>query len=184
MVHSPGGSKLAPVTRRTVLGGGLAAPFLPSSPAAHLIRPSDPVLPLWAGWQHAWADAAALGAKWAALETRLVREVGFPRVALPAQDGEPPAWATTHAGIDAALEQGNGKLGPHLHAELARRQALWRDAAMTLGLDEADRRADKAASRSMELAESLIHVPAGSLPGAIAKLELVLRMGQSRADDE
>ena len=173
------------VSRRTMLMGGLAAPFIPPLPGAGSGQTPDPVLALWTAWRRASAEEEALGAHWAALETRLAREVGFPRVAVPVPDSETPVWTTTHAGIDAALErQEDARMGPHLHAELARREALWADAAVGRGLDAADRRTDAAASRSLELAEALMRLPAATLPGAIVKLELILRTGQSQSGDE
>lgn len=184
MVQLRKGPALAPISRRAVLGG-LAAPLLPASPAASAAGPTDPVLPLWAEWSRASREAAALAARWAALEAGLARDVGFPRVAVPAPDGSAPTWVTTHADLDAALAaQVDPSLGPQLHAELARRLALWRDAAARLGLDETDRLEDEAMSRSAELAESLIRVPAGSLTGSILKLELILRTGQAKTGDD
>jgi len=165
--------------------GGFATPLLPQSPAASAAGSTDPVLPLWVDWSRASGEAAALASQWAALEAGLARQVGFPRVAVPAPDGGAPAWVTTHADIDAALAARDDRsLGPQLHAELARRLALWRDAAARLGLDETDRLQDEAMSRSANLAESLIRVPAGGLTGAILKLELILRTGQAKTGDD
>jgi hypothetical protein len=183
MVHTRKGSGLAPVSRRAVLGG-LAAPLLPTSPVGDAAG-ADPVLPLWAEWRRAYAQAEALAAAWGSLEARLMHEVGAPRVAVPAPDGGASVWVTTHADIDAFLaERDDRSLGPHLHTELAERLAFWRNAAASLGLDETERLLDAALSRGDDLAESLIRIPAGSLAGAIAKLELILRTGEARADDD
>jgi len=102
MVYTSTGPKLPPVSRRTVLGG-LAAPLLPGLAPAPVS--GDPVLPLWAAWRQASETAAALAAHWSRLEARIVREVGFPRVALPAPDGGAPVWVTTHGDIDAFLAE-------------------------------------------------------------------------------
>src|SRR5258708_6944859 len=123
MVQSRKGPALASVSRRTVLGG-LATPLLPASPAATAAGSADPVLPLWTDWIRLSEDAAALASQWAALEAGLARELGFPRVAVPAPDGGAPTWVTTHADLDAALAaQVARNLGPQLHADLARRLA-------------------------------------------------------------
>jgi hypothetical protein len=171
------------VSRRTVLGG-LAAPLIPG-PAAPLAGPVDPVLTLWAAWRRVSAAEAALAAEWATRESRLTREIGFPRVAVPAPDGGAPVWVTTHDDIDAwvpALD--DPSIGAELHDELDRRLASWRRGTARVGMDEIDRQIGATASRGAVLAETLIRSPASSLPGVIAKLELILQTGQTASDDD
>jgi len=182
MVSTRRGSRLPSISRRTVLGG-LAAPLVPG-PAAPLAGPADPVLPLWAAWRRVSAAEAALVAEWATRESRLAREIGFPRVAVPAPDGGAPVWVTTHEDIDAFLPAPNDpRIGAQLHDALSRSLASWQRGTARLGMDEIEREIDAMASRGGVLAEALIRSPDCSLPGVIAKLELILQTGQTRYDD-
>jgi hypothetical protein len=182
MVSTRRSSELPSVSRRTVLGG-LAAPLMPGP--APLAGPVDPVLTIRAAWRRVSAAEAALTAEWSKRESRLMREVGFPRVAVPAPDGGAPVWVTTHDDIDAwvpALDDPG--LGARLHDELSRHLASWRSGTARFGLDELDRQIDATASRGGVLAQSLIGTPACSLPGVIAKLELILQTGQANPVDD
>jgi hypothetical protein len=182
MVSTRRRSELPPVSRRTVLAG-LAAPLV-TGPAP-LAGPVDPVLPLWAAWRRATAAEAALTAEWSKRESRLMREIGFPRVAVPAPDGGAPVWVTTHDDIDAWVPLlDDPGLGARLHDELSRHLASWRNGTARLGLDALDRQIEATASRGAVLAQSLVRTPACSLPGVIAKLELILQTGQTNPVDD
>ena len=147
---------------------------------------ADPILPLWTEWQRAVAEAAAWGARWAALEVELARTVGFPRVRMPTALGKTAVWVTSHAQIDNCLKDSREpeEVRTRLHADLVLAQARWNEAAARVGLDSADRQEAAAMTRGAELAETLFTFPAQGIPSVIVKLELIVCMGQTQADDE
>jgi hypothetical protein len=184
VIHSETHADTRPLSRRAVLAGGIAAPFLPTPSSATSDVASDPILSLWAQWRQASAEAEILGTRCATLESELARTVGFPRVQLP-MPGDRAVWATSRAEIDAMIvdRQGSEVLRSRLQAELSIRQAQWSEAAARAGVDASERQEAVAAARCAKLAECVFALPARSLPGVIVKLELILRMGQTRADD-
>ena len=186
MADSETNTQLPLVSRRTVLGGGIATPFFPVSGVEMSGSVSDPILPLWAEWQRTVCEAASWGARWAALEVELARTVGFPRVQMPAALGKTVVWVTSHAQIDNDLNESREpeEVRTRLHADLILAQARWNEAAARVGLDRADRQEAVAMTRGAELAETLFTFAAQGIPGVIIKLELILRMGEIQADDE
>jgi hypothetical protein len=126
------------------------------------------------------------GVKWGALETQLVHSVGFPRVLIPLPPATRVVWATSQEEIDEELRGVSDAedLRKRLHSDLAAKQAKWDTAAEALGLNIADWQEESIRRRSEEIADAIFALPARGLPGVIAKLELILRMGETRQDDE
>ena len=186
MADSETNTQLPLVSRRTVLGGGIASPLFPVSGAKMFESSGDTILRLWTEWQGVACEAAAWGTRWAALEAELARTVGFPRVQVPTAPGKTAVWVTSHAQIDCELKDSREteELRNRLHADLVLAQTRWNEAAARVDLDSADRHEEAAMTRSAELAETLFTLPAQGIPGVIVKLELIVRMGQIQADDE
>lgn len=185
MVDSETHVRLAPVSRRAVLVGGIATPLLPTPSGVAADAASDPILPLWTQWQCASAEAAIWGTRWAALERELARTVGFPRVCVSTPDYR-TVWATSFAQIDEVIGDGRESETSRtaLQMDLASRQASWTEAATQTGLDVLERQEAAAMARSAELAETLLALSARTLAGVIVKLELILRMGETHPEGE
>jgi hypothetical protein len=188
MVDSENSTTLPSVSRRALLGGILSTSLVPGPVAgpANTVPAADPILILWKDWQNTVAEATAWGAKWAALESKLARNVGFSRVQIPAPPVNGVVWAICHEDIDHYLKEteNTDEMRRGLHAELAAQQAKWNDAAEQAGLDIADREEEAAMNRSAQIASTLLSHHACGLPGVIVKLELILRTGQTGEGDE
>jgi hypothetical protein len=78
------------------------------------------VVPLWQEWRRRQACAEALCRQAQALETCLVRSVGFPHVRVPTPEKPDGVWAGSHDEIDRIMANTGGadELRSLLHAEL------------------------------------------------------------------
>ncbi len=186
MVDSEDSTSLRSVSRRTLLGGAISTPLASTPILNQRATPvGDPILSLWRDWECAFAEAATWSAEWGGLESKLVCQVGFPRVLVPSPPAVCAVWATSHEVIDRELSDvlSRDDLRKRLHSDLTDQVAKWDAAAKAIGLDETDHQADHAWKKSEEIAGAIFALPACGIPGVIAKLELILRMGQTQSDD-
>jgi hypothetical protein len=146
----------------------------------------EPILTLWQEWQTAFTTSTEWGARWGALESALVRAIGFPRVLIPVSPATREVWATSHEQIDHELGDmpDADELRQRLHSDLTALLMKWDAVAASMGLDTADRREEGAWRKCEKIADALFALPARGIPGVIAKLELVLRLGETRVGDE
>lgn len=179
------------VTRRKLLTGtAVATAMLPlqdgTMAAAALAGngASDPALSLWHEWKAAYLRTAALCRQQQQLETRLVNAIGFPRAEVYLPDEDMTVSVSWHGDIkeyfgdDPALAE----IRAEAEAGLAAHQARWDAEDRRIGYSAAKRAEMEAAEREQELADRLAVTPATTLSGIAAKLDAVLREGESSED--
>ena len=185
--HGPSRSSF---TRRRVLAGTMLASLAGSLDFAHAVDAQsidralpdpDGVLQLWRAWLAANQETAPLCRRQQQLETLLVKAVGFPRAAAP---GSGKAEASSSSDDLGSLDH-DPEIWPVRDrggAELAVHQQRWNAADARLGYSTAKREEERAAEQQRQCAEALWAAPAHSLLGVAAKLDAILREGESSED--
>lgn len=138
------------------------------------------MLTLWRDWRAAFAASDRLSRKAQRLEQALVRRIGSPRVAIPADEpGRPPRYATAPHDIDRLLGTGatTDTVRQRLKRELADAQARWATEADACGLTDAIECEAEADRRVDALLTAAATTPARSVAGVIAKLAIAADWG-------
>ncbi|MGK9171554.1 hypothetical protein KXR53_35055 [Inquilinus limosus] len=185
MADSDDTTTLPALSRRDLLGGATVIP-ISAADARRRGANSDPVLDLFREWRALDAELDAWQDDWQKKEGVLLRTVGMPRVLVPVPGKAEPVSACEPAEIDELLEDlpGTEELRQRLHREFAAHRRRWEIAAAAIGLGPVEERVNQAWDRWDSLTETVWQVPAGTVAGAVAKLAMVLSMGQSRSDDD
>jgi len=179
------------VTRRTLLAGaGAVATMLHFQQRAWADEALagnstlDPALALWHEWQAAYTRTVALCRKQQNLERRLVDAIGFPKAEVELPD-ENVSVTVSWAGDLEDLFGDNpdfADMRARAEADLAAHQARWDAEDRRIGYSAAKREELAAADREQALVDSLMAAPATTLVGVAAKLDAVLREGESAED--
>lgn len=127
--------------------------------------------------------AEALCRQAQALETRLVRSVGFPHVRVPSPEKPDGEWAGTHDEIDRIMARtgGTDEVRGLLHAELAACQQRWDAAAEAVGFDRMNELEIAAWAAQTDMSDALFTTPAASLAGIEAKLAVLVALCETGA---
>ncbi|CAN7636342.1 hypothetical protein LJR234_005060 [Mesorhizobium amorphae] len=147
---------------------------------------TDPAIAAWRKWQAAHQQTERLCRKQQRLERKFAETVGFPCTTVRLRDGKNVRLYSLEAlteGLDVLPAEASvrGKA----EADFAAHQAYWDAADREIGYSETLRAEREAADRAEDLLELLSKIPAASLAGVAAKLDAVLREGQSsQADTE
>ncbi|MDX8525398.1 hypothetical protein RFM68_12840 [Mesorhizobium sp. MSK_1335] len=145
---------------------------------------SDRAVTVWRHWQDAHKLTEQLCREQQRLERKLAEIIGFPSATILQSNGES---VTLHSRKEIRELQRVGLIDEGIRAEaeadLAAHQARWDAADREIGYSAAMLAEHKAASRAEALLEELSETPAITLAGVAAKLDAVLREGQSSAND-
>ncbi|TGQ71006.1 hypothetical protein EN829_001055 [Mesorhizobium sp. M00.F.Ca.ET.186.01.1.1] len=189
MADSDTSTTLPLVTRRSVLARTAIAMAGSQSKALAdnvFARPQsdDPALAAWRKWQAAYKETERLNREQQRLERKLAVAVGFPNVMIELSDGK----AVTLHSLDALrdmLRVGSIDLavGAKAEADLLAHQARWDASDRAIGYSATIRAESEAADRAGTLLHALSETPAISLAGIAAKLDAILKEGQSSKDD-
>ncbi|MCO6179289.1 hypothetical protein [Ciceribacter sp. RN22] len=147
---------------------------------------SDPLLVLWRQWMTAQAEAERLCELQQRLESRMVSEIGFPRVVVTGGDREAPVSAFSVDEIDALFGDGPERAGARAQARaaLAEQQSKWDALDERLGYSRAKHAERSAVAARDERAHALWDEPARSRAGVAAKLHALLCMGREDCPDD
>lgn len=179
------------VTRRTLLtGAGAVAATLQFQQSASADgafaddTAFDPALALWHKWQSAYKRTAALCRKQQHLESRLVDAVGFPKAEVKLPDENVTVTVSWPGDLEDLFGDNRdlADLRARAEADLAAHQARWDAEDRRIGYSGAKREELAAADREQELVETLMAAPATTLAGVAAKLNAILREGESAED--
>lgn len=189
MADSDHSTSLFSVTRRRLLAGTattcLASALDNSGPAG--ARPFEETrhapgtaFSLWQEWLTAHEKTATACRKQQRLETRLVKEIGFPRilVTVPAEPDPVPIFSMEELDDLLGCDPETSSLRARAQADLIALQARWDAADKTIGYSRAKHAEEEAAEDERQLVETLWATPAHSLAGVAAKLDAVLTEGE------
>lgn len=179
------------VTRRMLLtgAGAVAATlqFQQSASADGALADdtgSDPALALWQKWQSAYTRTVALCRKQQHLESRLVDAIGFPKAEVELPDENVSVTVSWQGDLEDLFGDNPdfADLRARAEADLAAHQGRWDAEDRRIGYSAAKREELAAADREQELVETLMAAPATTLAGVAAKLDAILREGESAED--
>ncbi|PBB89733.1 hypothetical protein CK215_25950 [Mesorhizobium sp. WSM3864] len=145
---------------------------------------ADPAVAVWREWQAAHDETEQLCLQQHRLERKLVETVGVPCATILLRDGErmtAHSLEALHEVLD--LSQENGAAHAKAEAEFAAHQMRWDTADREVGYTATLRAEREAAARAEALLYLLSETPANSLAGVAAKLDAVLREGQTSKED-
>lgn len=189
MADSDNSTTLPSVTRRRVMT--LTAIAMVGSQQTVFARDDlekdqapDRAVTVWRDWQDAHNLTVRLCREQQRLERKLAETVGFPCAIILESNGESvtlhsPKEIRELLGIDPI----DSAVRTKAEADLAAHQARWDAADSAIGYSATLRAEHDAADRAEALLEVLSETPATTLAGVAAKLDAVLRVGQSSEDD-
>ncbi|QEN84772.1 hypothetical protein FZC33_00320 [Labrys sp. KNU-23] len=192
MDDSDHSTTLAFVTRRRLLAGTAIAtltwPFQAKAQAAELQAghdSPDPALLAWQEWKTAALRTEALCHKQQRLETRLVREIGFPQTTLRLPESGKTLTIFSPDTVEdiCGSDPGIADLRAKAEAELAAHQARWDAVDERIGYSATKQAEVEAGEREQELVEALTATPATSLAGIAGKLDMIFHEGTIWEDD-
>lgn len=178
------------VTRRVLLTGTVAAATATWTlqdgvliAGARAGNPKfDPALKLWHEWKTAYLDTANLCRKQQDLETRLVNAIGFPQAEVHLLDEYVTMPITCHAIEKFFCDRSVTEMRAQVEADLAAHQARWDAEDRRIGYSAAKREELAAADQKQDKLDALMATPAATLAGVAAKLDAILREGESSED--
>ncbi|MFS8049174.1 hypothetical protein [Rhizobium sp. BR 314] len=182
------------VTRRTLMTGTLAAtaawPFRSDTAEAGTAGPEmelpslDPALALWLEWKAACLEVEALARKEQKLEFKLAQDIGYPCAFVEIPNDMERLSVFSLEQIRELL--GNDPPTAHIliaaESELAAHRARWNAADEEIGWSAVKGHKAKAVEREEALADAMIGTPAMTIAGIAAKLDVVLREGETWED--
>ncbi|PWJ89538.1 hypothetical protein C8D77_107182 [Mesorhizobium loti] len=147
---------------------------------------TDPAIAAWRKWQAAHQQTERLCRQQQRLERKLAETVGFPCTTVRLRDGENVKLYSLAALADVLnVAPAEAAVRGKAEADFAAHQAHWDAADREIGYSATLRAERETADRAQRLLELLSKTPAASLAGVAAKLDAVLREGQSsQADTE
>ncbi|WP_136617008.1 MULTISPECIES: hypothetical protein [Mesorhizobium] len=147
---------------------------------------ADPAIAAWGKWQAAHQRTERLCRQQQRLERKLAETVGFPCTTVRLHDGENARLYSLEALTEMLdIAPAESAVRGKAEADFAAHQAHWDAADREIGYSATLRAEREAADRAEDLLELLSKTPAASLAGVAAKLDAVLREGQSsQADTE
>lgn len=191
MADSDNSRTLPAVTRRRLLSASaawLAAQIgsAEATLAGDATDDSDPVLFLWRQWMTAQDEADRLCELQQRLESRMISEIGFPRVVVTGGDREAPVSAFSMDEIDELLgdRPERAEAREQARSALAEQQRNWDALDERLGYSHAKQAERRAFAIRDECAHALWNEPALSRAGVAAKLHAILCMGREDCPDE
>ncbi|MFT4129093.1 hypothetical protein [Labrys sp. (in: a-proteobacteria)] len=192
MADSDHSTSLSFVTRRRLLAGttmaALVWPCQGKAQSAEILAgdsSADPALLAWQEWKTAALKTEALCHKQQRLETKLVREIGFPQTTLQLPgSGETLAIFEPDTIEDICGSDPNmASLRAKAEAELAVHQARWDVVDTQIGYSATKQAEEEAGEQERILVEALTATSATSLAGIAGKLDMILHEGAVRIDD-
>ncbi|MGO4339929.1 hypothetical protein AB4037_34130 [Labrys sp. KB_33_2] len=192
MADSDHNMSLSFVTRRRLLVGtaiaALACSFQAKGQAAEPQTghdSPDPALLAWQEWKTAALRTEALCHRQQRLETKLVRDIGFPQTTLRLPESGKtltifsPDTVEDICGSDPATADLRAKAA----AELAAHKARWDAVDERIGYSATKQAEVEAGERELELVEALTATPATSLAGIAGKLDMIFHEGAVWEED-
>ncbi|WP_206075347.1 hypothetical protein [Mesorhizobium tamadayense] len=177
------------VTRRRVLAGTAIAmagwpPKAFARSGLEKNQTADPAVAVWRKWKAAHDETDRLCRQQQRLERKLAESVGFPCATVLLRDGEGVTLHSLEA-LHEVLDLGPEDAATRAQAEadFAAHQARWDAADREIGYSAALQAEREAGDRAEDLVEVLSETPAASLAGVAAKLDAVLREGESSEND-
>lgn len=180
------------VTRRRLLMGTtfatLGLPFQSKAEAFETMAgpySPDPALLAWKEWKSAALITEALCHKQQRLETKLVREIGFPQatLCLPESGKTLTIFSPDTVEDICGSDPATADLRAKAEAELAAHQARWDAVDERIGYSATKQAEVEAGEREQELVEALTATPATSLAGIAGKLDMIFHEGMIWEDD-
>lgn len=172
------------VTRRSALLSGVAAllDLTPNTSPRTEGKPPDPVIAVWREWQTSQRHIDQLTLRQQRLERILIERVGVPCVVLQLRTGGMVALHSL-AEVREVGDDSADDLRWRAEASLTAHQARWNAVDQDIGYSATLRAEHEVGEKADDLLKTLFHLPAASLVGVAAKLETVLKMGQSSRTD-
>ncbi|MFC2253944.1 hypothetical protein ACETRX_30220 [Labrys portucalensis] len=192
MADSDHSTTLPFVTRRRLLVGTavatLASPFRSRTEAAEPQTghdSPDPALLAWQEWKTAALRTEALCHKQQRLETKLVREIGFPQATLRLPESGKTLTIFSPDTVEdiCGSDPGIADLRTKAEAELAAHQARWDAVDEQIGYSATKQAEVEAGELDQELIDALTATPATSLAGIAGKLDMIFHEGSVWEDD-
>ena len=192
MADSDHSTSLSFVTRRRLLMGTavatLAWPIQGEAQAEEALaecNAPDPALLAWQQWKTVALRTEALCHKQQRLETKLVREIGFPRTTLRLPGSGETLEFFSPEDIEAICGSApdTADLCAKAKGELAEHQARWDVIDEQIGYSATKQAEVEASEREQELVEALTTTPAISLAGIAGKLDMIFHEGTIWEDD-
>ncbi|MGN8115366.1 hypothetical protein [Labrys sp. 22185] len=192
MADSEISTTLPVVTRRKMLAGAaLATLAWPLQAKAQDTERQcshnspDPALLAWQAWKTEALRTEALCHKQQILETKLVREIGFPRTTLRLPGSSEALEFFSPEDIEAVCGSTPemADLCAKAKTELAAHQARWDVVDAQIGYSATKQAEVEAGEREQELIEALTATPATSLAGVAGKLDMIFHEGAIWEDD-
>ncbi|WP_292474249.1 hypothetical protein [Mesorhizobium sp.] len=145
---------------------------------------ADPAVAVWREWQTAHEETERLCRQQQRLERQLVETIGFPCATIRLRDGESVTLHSLKALLEVLdLDPEDMTKRVKAEADLAAHQERWDAVDREIGYSATLRAEREAADRAEDLLEALSETLATSLAGVAAKLDAVLREGESSEDD-
>ena len=182
------------VTRRTLMTGTLAVsaawPFRNDASAAETeglemeISSIDPALALWLEWKVACLEVKRLARMEQELEFRLAQDIGYPCASIEIPDDMERLTVFSLEQIDELLgdNPATADIRNRAEMEFAAHKACWDLADAEIGWSTTKRQKVEAVESEEALVDALIAMPAMTMAGVAAKLDAVLREGESWED--
>ncbi|MEI9430129.1 hypothetical protein [Mesorhizobium sp. Cs1299R1N3] len=177
------------VTRRRMLIGTAMAIAASerkafAGPDLEMDLSGDPAIAAWRKWQAAHQQTERLCRQQQRLERTLAEKVGFPCTTTRLRGGESVTLYSLEALTDVLdVTPAEAAVRGKAEADLFDHQARWDAADRAIGYSATLRAEREAADRAEDLLKLLSKTPAASLAGVAAKLDAVLREGQSSEAD-
>jgi hypothetical protein len=133
---------------------------------------SDPVLSKAKAWREAYGEHMRWSREQARLETELVRRVGFPGIDIEVPGKPTPAFVQDLTTLHQLLGKGPAARAAEHQLRIALR--AWKAEAKRSGFVDAKQREKETGLVAERLAKDALTTEAGTLEGAIAKLDILL----------
>jgi hypothetical protein len=144
----------------------------------------DPALALWLEWKATSLEVEKLVRKEQTLEFRLAQDIGYPCASIEIPNDMERLAIFSKAQISELLgdDPATADIRVEAEAELAAHQALWDTADAEIGWSAVKRQRAKAVESEEALVDALMVTPAMTMAGVAAKLDAVLREGETWED--
>ena len=146
---------------------------------------TDPALAKWLEWHEAHREFGLRCRLQQHLETHLVHTVGFPSIHIDVPGHSDTGFVRDEADIEFLLKGDNlAEARDEAKKALAAQIGLWNTADKFVGYTKAKEAERVACDRDFALAEELSDMPARSIAGVIAKLNVVMSLGIPSPDSD
>ncbi|MFK0691152.1 hypothetical protein ACFX5Q_23565 [Mesorhizobium sp. IMUNJ 23033] len=143
----------------------------------------DPAVTVWREWQDAFKLTERLCREQQRLERKLAETIGFPSATILSNGESVTLHSLKEIRGSLSVDPVDAAVRAKAEADFAAHQAHWDAADREIGYSAAMLAEHEAANRVEALLEELSETPATTLAGVGAKLDAVLKEGQSSEDD-